>query len=507
MNYKNKITENNLGIFFFIIGLIYLIITTYIGLTQVSIWYDEIFSVQMAVYPLDYLINTGINDVHPLLYYGIFKCFVFLFNVFNYTDYIVIGKIVSLIPMYLLWIFSLKKKKKLFGSLTAGIFALCISSMPQLMFFAVELRMYSWALLFVTISFVYFVYMIKNPNWKNFFLLTFFTICSAYTHYFAALASFSIYLVFLIYIIKNKRELLKKWILSVIISILCYLPWLPVVWNQFTSVKSDYWIKPITLQTLKTYFYYILSPPTDFYPDQLVLNHNIIGILLFLSFIILIVISLRNDNDKKCWILSLSSFILVPSIGLFISWTITPILFIRYFIPILGLLWLSFSILLANAYIKKPVFYIILLLILVVGIICAFNFIVAESNDHQRALDDQHNVEEILGNNNIIISDRKNTHSRLSLFYVKNNDYYYSESNIANYTHDLLNSGPVREKINNGSRVFFLDHYDSNVTDLKNLSINLVNVSCENNSNIYGNTVKIYEIDKNQTFNIYEIII
>ena len=73
-----------------------------------------------------------------------------------------IGRFVSLLPFYLLFIISILKLRKNFGLLATGLFTLTLISMPQMMNFAVELRMYGWGLFFITCSFILIHDLIKN---------------------------------------------------------------------------------------------------------------------------------------------------------------------------------------------------------------------------------------------------------------------------------------------------------------------------------------------------------
>lgn len=160
-DFKNNSKEDNLGMILFIIGIIFLLITTYTGLTKMGLWYDELYSIAFAQLPIHGMLEIGPKDVHPILYYLIFKFFT---KILTFLDIAAIGKIVSLIPIYLIGLLSITKVKKNFGYLTAGLFFLCITSMPQLMIYGVEVRMYSWGLFFVTASLIYSYEIIKNDS-------------------------------------------------------------------------------------------------------------------------------------------------------------------------------------------------------------------------------------------------------------------------------------------------------------------------------------------------------
>lgn len=121
----------------------------------------------MAIIPFNEFLEIGIHDVHPLLYYIILRIFFGLALFFNFENLVLISKFVSIIPIYLLLIISYTKIKNEFGLFTAAIFSLCILSMPQLMIYSVEVRMYTWSLFFNTASFIIIYELIKRPTIKK----------------------------------------------------------------------------------------------------------------------------------------------------------------------------------------------------------------------------------------------------------------------------------------------------------------------------------------------------
>lgn len=160
---KNKTNYEKLGITLVILSIIFLIISSVWGLLKVNTWYDELFSITMVSVGFKNMLTVGVNDVHPLLYYIIFYLFAKFFSIFNFTNLEQIGVIVSLIPFYLLIILGLTKIRENFGWLTSGIFCFCIIAMPQLLEYSVEVRMYSWALFFLTAIYILFYGLCRNP--------------------------------------------------------------------------------------------------------------------------------------------------------------------------------------------------------------------------------------------------------------------------------------------------------------------------------------------------------
>ena len=165
------------------------------------------------------MISTTAENVHPPLYYIILKIFCKIFNPLDNLSFVLLGKVVSLLPVALLLAFSFTKIKKEFGILTAGIFSFSLVSSLGVMTYATVIRMYSWGLFFITIqlAFVYDIIHRKDTR-LAWIIFTIASICATYTHYFAAIASIIIYLVLFAYLLhKNKKEL-KKWIASAIVS-------------------------------------------------------------------------------------------------------------------------------------------------------------------------------------------------------------------------------------------------------------------------------------------------
>ena len=74
-------------------------------------------------------------------------------------------------PIYLLMALSLIKIRKNFGMLTAGLFIFCLVTMPMFIQYALEVRMYSWSIFFVTTSFIFIYEIIERNSYKNWIIL------------------------------------------------------------------------------------------------------------------------------------------------------------------------------------------------------------------------------------------------------------------------------------------------------------------------------------------------
>lgn len=484
-DFKTNKKEDNLGMILFIIGVIFLLITTYIGLTKIGLWYDELYSIAFSKLSMAEMFDIGPRDVHPLLYYIIFKAFI---KIFTFLDVAVVGKIVSLIPIYLIGILSITKVRKNFGLLTAGLFFLCIASMPQLMLYGVEIRMYSWGLFFVTATFIYSYDIIKNPNLKTWIILTALTICSAYTHYFSAVASFGIYIVLLVYLIRNDKGQIKYWLLSGIIAVLAFLPWAFVVLGQISNIETKYWIAPITINTLISYVYFVLSPAKIFIQSNELVSPTIWGSIMLLIYLYLI----YKVKDRFA-IGGIVAFLIVPTVGVAISLLTHPFFHQRFLVPALGCLWLAFAILLAKLYENKKVFYIILCFVLIIGVIGCVNFINIQTEDAIATQTEYNSLNEVVGSGNIIFNDFFPTYFELQGYLLPNNHHLCHIENVGENIKNALNDPGIKSEIASGAQVYYIDGGFSNIDELNSTGLKYHEVAFD--QTIKNNTFRIYKID------------
>ena len=511
MSFLNKINSNPNYIYksLFFIGICYFMLDIVVGFTTFGMWYDELFSVFMVSLPLNDMINLGIQDVHPLLYYFIYKFFVMVCNLFNYHDLVIIGRVVSLLPFGLLAIFNYTKVSKVFGWKVTGLFNLLVFSTPALMKYALELRMYGWALLFITIGFVYIKEILNESNFKNWTILTICTILAAYTHYFAALEMFALYLTFLIYIIFKNRSLLKNFIISTIISVLAYAPWVPIIFKQGGFIQGNFWVPDMSLVTLAYDVFYIFGDYCENPDINIVIAYVIPALVAFLLICLFATILVKNykkgeiDSYVK---IGLITFLLVPIIGIIISLIDTPIFFMRYGIPMFGMFWLSLSILFSKIESKKFI-QIALSIILISGVFWAFVFVSNQQFDYQETIDKYdgfHNS--VINEGDIIISDGVITFIESDSYYRSDCDNYQlynlnSDTQIRDISNQmdnlnkLMTSKTIQDKINNGSNVYFIDESNDNYNNLIKSGYNITKTNITQFDTDIGNYT-VYAIHK-----------
>ncbi len=331
-----------------------------------DIWYDELFSVGMVQHTYIEIAGFTARDVHPPLYYFIIKAVTDLVQLVIPTmDRVILCKIASLIPYPLLLFYALVFIRRNFGMLSAGLFSFCMFCMPQMTAFTVEIRMYSWALFFVTAAFLHLYELLLHNRKKDWIFFFLYGIFAAYTHYFACIAVVFLYFTLLVWIVLNKREALKNWIVCVILSVLAYLPWLLVLLKQISQVKSSYWIQPLTFRSIAGCVKYALLPAGG----NVYLNY-ILALLLFLlyAFFFLRFLTGTAKVEQKWFAVgALLTLCLTVGMGFILSALIRPIFIYRYMIPAFGCFWLCFAIISGSEAVTKKFWILVVLLLLFCG--------------------------------------------------------------------------------------------------------------------------------------------
>ena len=327
---------------------------------------DEFFTLGVIKAPLLQSVTITANDVHPPLYYIILKTFIKIFAILNINvDTIYLSKIITALPYLVIIMLSSTKIRKEYGWMTAGLFAISLFAFSEFFEYYITMRMYSWSVLFLVLSFVYAKDVLIKSDLKSWFLLSLFTVLGAYTHYFNIVSSIALFLLLLIYILFNKDDLydrkseFKKWIVSMIAITLSYLPWLFVIINQL-GAHENYWIPQIDMSYLLECICYFSVHTSDG-----VFQIISIFLLMFFSAIAMHKFKDKMDLDNYYILMAISIFILTILIGLVISFTVKPIIRYRYLMASVGVLWLGISILVGkmeNKYLQIASILVILLL-------------------------------------------------------------------------------------------------------------------------------------------------
>ena len=232
--WMKSITLKQWHIVIIVIGIIFVSLGAYHN----NLWFDESYSVGLARHTFGEIWSIGGHDVHPILYYWMLRI-VYLIAGGSIMAY----RIFSIIPIAIMIILGYTHIRKDFGEKTGFIFSFLSAFLPEMAQYAIEIRMYSWAILTVTVLAIYAYRLTKEDNTKNWIIFGLSSLASIYLHYYGLMAAGLINVFLLIYLIVKKRKRGIIFIISFgVLQGLAYLPWLVNFVTQLSNVSSGFWI-------------------------------------------------------------------------------------------------------------------------------------------------------------------------------------------------------------------------------------------------------------------------
>ncbi|MCM1104488.1 MAG: glycosyltransferase family 39 protein [Clostridium sp.] len=300
-----------------------------------NIWTDEAFTIDLLnrKHTFGEIAAYTATDVHPPLYYFILKCFVAVFGMHFW-----LVKLLSVVPMMLLFVLGITYVRKYFGARTACLFLLLTAAIPCTMEYAVQMRMYAWCMLFVTGCALAAWDVFEREKTAGFIWMGVCGVCAAYSHYFAFAAVLWVYgFLFLALALRKRGKALLKWCLMVAGSVTAYLPWMRYFLGQIRGVSNSYWIPEITPAVIRDYFHWMFASD---YPAVVRLC-QILFLLSVAGIIGLIIIHKGKQRRDMAALFALLIPVLVVATGVTLSKLIRPIFIIRYVMPAVPLLCLS----------------------------------------------------------------------------------------------------------------------------------------------------------------------
>ena len=326
----NNTQKNLFGQIFLILSILILVYMLITPLNNIITHIGEYFTLTITNLPISDMLTITKGEFNPPLYYLLVK-FVTKFL----GNSVSILKLLSIIPYAIIILISTVKIRKDYGWLTAGIFAFSMGIMSEFFTYFLMARMYSWAILFTLLAFIYFRDIITNEDdKKSWILFTLVSILAAYTHYFAGVTVATIYLFLFFYIYKNNQDKIKNWGISVVISIIVYIPWIFTLINQIQALS------PTSMPKINLGL--IINSLGYFTNDSGIL----FGFLILIALGIVFYTQRQNIDEKdQFYIISgFGVFITTLLIGIIISLIYKPVLMTSCLIFVVSILWLIISI-------------------------------------------------------------------------------------------------------------------------------------------------------------------
>ena len=297
-------------------------------------------------------------------------------------------------------------------------------------------------MLLVTLTAIYAYRIYKNKenfNIKNWIIFAICSLASAYTHYYALMASGLINLFLMIYLIKkciktkefNKN--MKAFIISAISQVVLYMPWLISLFIQLNHVSSGFWIGFTFPDSIIELFIFIftgnLSGSTYLSPTLAIIWS--LSVIIYMAVLYIKDIKKSKENNLNSTvnpaILALSLFLGVALAAGIISIVMgTPIIYARYLLCVMGL----FIFFLSYTMIKKGQKY-ITLIICIASMLISLHInidLINENYDESNCKPVQF-VEEAIQENDIILVENDLNGFIILVNFNNNPAYFYDKEN------------------------------------------------------------------------------
>ena len=290
---KTKAIENkfkNVNLKYIHIGVIIIgIIFISLSIFHTNQWFDEAYSIGMVTHSVKDIWRIGSTDVHPVLYYLLLHIIELIFG-----KNIIMFRVFSVVCMAILGILGFTHIRKDFGEKVGLLFTTLVYFLPVNLIYAGEIRMYSLAMLLVTLMAIYAYRICKNvdsPNLKNWILFAIFSLSSAYTHYYALMTAGIINIYLLIYLIsksvkeKKFNKNLIGFIISGLLQVFLYSPWIICLLSQVKEVSKGFWINLKFPDTIIQFFVFQFVGNLENTKYVTELFGGIFGLIIILSVI------------------------------------------------------------------------------------------------------------------------------------------------------------------------------------------------------------------------------
>lgn len=469
-----------------VVWSILLTLAFYPAIGNGSIWVDEAFSLELIQHSYSEIVHITAADVHPPLFYLLLKIIYGIIKLFPNINIIVGLKIFELLLFIVTIIFIADYLNKLKEN--GYLWLLCVLGLPLMFHYSYEIRMYSLAMIFVMLTYIFFIRIIYDDSNRDYCIFTIMSLGASYTHYYACIAVVPLYLLLLLKNLLTKKSI-TLWLKCTGFAIICYIPWLAVLLSTMRRIKENFHISELTWRTICSYWMSVFNPEfSNKYLDYIV--------VLIFTFI-LIYISFKMFTDKTdrsiemlfCSLAGIIMMIWVIFIGVFVSIIFKPVFAIRYEVIVLPCFWMSFIMLVQK---RKRLFKYIVTVLLIM--FCLIGLV----NNYKKEIEYKHHLSSLLNafewssdfneNNKIIteygndasVTVTANSHINRTISCLMDCECYlweHEETELSKWVYhgifSLYDEEMIMNWLGNGKIVWFIG-YDDNADFFKNINLQYV---------------------------------
>lgn len=398
-----------------------------------AIWGDEGFSILLARQNIGGILTGTAADVHPPLYYLVLKIAISILG-----ESVLVLHLTSYLAFVGVCVLSVTFIRKNFGLLSAYL-ALFFTGLTEYgVIYSVEIRMYSWALLFITLTFCAAYKIIENreTNVKVWIVMSVFALFAGYTHYFALIAvAFMILGVFILCLVKKQNHVWRNISITVAVCVVGYLPWLVTMVTTVERTVGDFWLTSVPT----------FRECTDMFFGAMDYSHKLICFFAVLLFFYVLAnvydvvknkISIRDkfteviekETKIQLSLLGIWTFIGTTILGILVSNNLQPVLLTRYLFPMVVLGAISLGVLVQYFSQREKLETAIVVVAIIIVVLVGKSGLNAYYNRYQIFCDRKWQTDEALEKINSYAEDGYVVMSDLAHFNWTVLEYYYPES-------------------------------------------------------------------------------
>ncbi len=320
-----------------------------------NVWMDEAFTASLVHTDLAGVIQRSMADTLPPLYNILLW---FMITVFGY--HIPVMKITSVLPMIATLFTGATVVRKRWGERSASLFMIFLTLMPLMIYYGVEIRMYSLGFCFATVSGIYAMEVVADGSKKNWAVFTCASVLAGYSHHFAFVTVAFSYLYLLMYFWFKERARIKEWLWCLLATFVMYLPCLVITLRQITRVSGYFSMPDIDIAMFVQYAVYPYTVG--------ITVASVLCLALMSASVVLYVTKFRSSADDQRYycLYCFATYYGVLVFGTVISKIMTANIFVdRYLFFATGVLWLFVAILFGKT--DKKVYFAGIAASLVIG--------------------------------------------------------------------------------------------------------------------------------------------
>lgn len=182
---------------------IFITLVAVLCIANYGVWTDEVFTLRMVQNSYSEILAREITFDSTTLYYVTLKTILNIFGAQTYQNTIFIARLFSVVPIALLLVMGIHQLEQWYSPKLILPYALTMLCGNMLQY-AFEIRSYSWSILFVTLSFIALLGIVKTNDTKYYRYLTLWSILAFWVHKPSVVPLFLIYLYLFCMLLKTK---------------------------------------------------------------------------------------------------------------------------------------------------------------------------------------------------------------------------------------------------------------------------------------------------------------